>query len=294
MELTKYQRDSYKIFGGIAKKWLEKEPNLERNLLQARFKIRGEAYISYVLMSAIISLFFGFVIVGLHLFVFYSIFYLSIPLLKILIYLSPLLFFLLTYMILMIIPSIKANERKKNIDLNLPYAVNFISAMASANVNPAEIFKGLSLQKIYGEVQKEALWIVRDVEVLGKDFITALHNAIARSPSQKFQDFLQGIIVTSISGGDLKSYFIQKSKSFMGESVIEQKRLLETLGLLAETFVIVVVAMPLFLIVMMSVFMMTEGGGGSSSSYLYMIIFLMTPSAQLGFIYAIKSTVPMV
>lgn len=292
MELTNYQKYSYKVFGIFASNWLKNEPILEKKLQQARLRIRPEAYMAYVLMSAMVSIIIGFVIIALYFFIFSSIFQLSIPFLKVLIYLSPLLLSLMTYMSLMATPSIKAGERKKNLDMNLPYATNFIAAMASANVNPANIFKGLSKQTIYGEVQQEALWIVRDIEILGKDFISALHNAIERSPSTKFQDFLQGIIVTSISGGELKTYFVQKSQAFMNESVIEQKKLLETLGILAETFVIVVVAMPLFLIVMMSVFMMTEGEGGGSASYLYMIIFLMIPASQVGFIYAIKSTVP--
>lgn len=294
LELTKYQRDSYKIFGDIAKKWLKKEQTLETNLLYARFQIRAEAYMAYVLTSAFVSIIVGIIVLLLHLFIFSSMPYLSIPIIKIMIYLSPMLFFVMTYLLLMSAPSIKASERKKNIDMNLPYATNFIAAMASANVNPASIFKGLSKQTIYGEVQKEALWIIRDIELLGKDFITALRDAIERTPSQKFQDFLQGIIVTSISGGELKSFFIQKSESYMSECIIDQKRLLETLGILAETFVIVVVAMPLFLIVMMSVFMMTEAEGGTSASYLYMIIYFMTPASQVGFIFCIKSTVPMV
>lgn len=207
-----------------------------------------------------------------------------------LLFLLPLLLFIGVFFGILLAPSIKASERKKNIEMNLPYAINYIAAMASANVHPLIIFKGLAKQKIYGEVQKEAAWIIRDVEILGKDLITALRLAIERSPSSKFQEFLQGIITTSVSGGELKPYFISKSAGYMKDNHMDQKKRLETLGILAETFVTVVVAAPLFLLVMISVFTLTEAG--ASTTILYMIIFLMIPVSQAGFIFTIKQAVP--
>jgi hypothetical protein len=47
--------------------------------------------------------------------------------------------------------------------------------------------------------------------------------------------------------------------------------------------------MPLFLIVMMSLMALVGKTGGSSIMLLYMIVFLMIPLSQVGFIVAIKS-----
>ena len=206
------------------------------------------------------------------------------------IFLLPIILFTSVFLGILIYPAILASERKKKIEANLPYAINFIAAMASANVHPFVIFKGLAKQNIYGEVQKEASLIVRDVEILGKDLITALRFGIERTPSPKFQEFLQGIITTSVSGGELKPYFMAKSIGFMKDNQLEQSKSLETLGILAETFVTVVVAAPLFLLVMISVFAMTDSG--ASTTFLYLITFLMIPVSQAGFIFAIKQAVP--
>lgn len=261
---------------------------LEKKLLQSQMKIRAEAYIAYALMSAIYAL-----VISIPISIFLVIMEFKLGtsfLITLFTFLLPLIISISVFFGILSYPSLKAMERRKNIEANLPFAVNYISAMASADVHPLKIFKGLAKQKIYGEVQKETSWIVRDVEILGKDLITALRLAIERSPSPKFQEFLQGIITTSLSGGELKPYFVAKSIGFMRDNQLNQSKCLETLGILAETFVTVVVAAPLFLLVMISVFTLTESG--ASTTFLYLITFLMIPVSQAGFIFAIKQAVP--
>src|SRR5207244_2008252 len=128
-----------------------------------------------------------------------------------------------------------------------------VGAMASADVPVDVIFKELSKQTIYGEVAREAEWITRDTELLGLDILTALRKAAQRSPSSKFSDFLQGVVTTSTSGGQLKPYFLVKAEQFEKEDRLEMRKKMETLGMLAESFVTVVVAFPLFLVVIMAI-----------------------------------------
>src|SRR5436853_2130926 len=143
-------------------------------------------------------------------------------------------------------------------------AMSFISAMASADVPVDVIFKELSKQPVYGEVAKEAEWITRDTELLGVDILTAIRNAAGRSPSNKFQDFLQGVVTTSTSGGQLKPYFLMKAEQFEKEDRLEMRKRMETLGMLAESFVTVVVAFPLFLVVIMAIMaLISKGSSGS-------------------------------
>ena len=107
--------------------------------------------------------------------------------------------------------------------MHLPYALNFISAMSSAGITPTEIFKSLSKQKIYGEIREESLWIYRDVGFLGRDIISAIKANINRTPSEKFKEFLQGVIVTVQSGGALKPYFMSKADQYTRENRIASK-----------------------------------------------------------------------
>jgi flagellar protein FlaJ len=104
----------------------------------------------------------------------------------------------------------------------------------------------------------------------------------------KFQDFLQGVVTTTLSGGQLKPYFLMKSEQFARLATLDSKKNQETLGMLAESFVTVVVAMPLFLIVMMSLMALVGKTAGSSILLLDMIVYVMIPVSQLGFIVVIK------
>ena len=104
------------------------------------------------------------------------------------------------------IPHSHIKKRAANIDRFLPYAVNFISTMAIAGVSPADIFRSFSTIDIYGEVQKEAKKIIKELDVMGIDTITALKHALENTPSKKFKSFLQGIIGTIQSGSDLHIY----------------------------------------------------------------------------------------
>jgi flagellar protein FlaJ len=186
-------------------------------------------------------------------------------------------------------PGSKARSRGKAIDRKISSAMSFVSAMASADVNIDAIFKELAGQKIYGEVAEEAAWITRDTELLGLDILTAIKNGAMRTPSKRFQDFLQGVVTTATSGGQLKPYFLAKAEQYERENKLELLQRVETMGLLAETFVTVVVAFPLFLVIIIAIFAIIGGGGQFMITVLYGIILGMIPMSQIGFIIFMHS-----
>ena len=146
--------------------------------------------------------------------------------------------------------------------------------MSSAGITPTEIFKSLSKQDIYGEIKEEASWIYRDVTLMGMDVITSIRSNMEITPSQKFKEFLQGMIVTVTSGGSLKTYFMNKANQYMWENRQEQKQLLESLGIMAESYVTAAVAGILLLLIVIPLMMIISGDfnamflyGHSSNSY---------------------------
>jgi flagellar protein FlaJ len=178
-------------------------------------------------------------------------------------------------------PKSRAKTRKKKIDLNLAYAINFISAMASAGVTPTEIFKSLSKQKIYSEVKDESAWIYRDVSLLGFDILTAIKKNISRTPSQKFKEFLQGMVVTVTSGGSLRTYFMNKADQYLWENRNTQKQFLETLGIMAESYVTAAVAGVLLLLIVIPLMMIISGSW--NQTFLYILILIVVPLIHIGF-----------
>ncbi len=287
--LTKYQSLCYKIFGRKASKSTQIE-YIKRAIEKSFMEVRPEAYVSMAWMNGILGGVAGIVLIFLYFYVLPQFFSLPTKLLAVVVP-SPILLGALAYFITMMLPESRANRRKKDIDVKLPYALNFIAAMSTAGITPAEIFKSLAEQPVYGEVHKESAWIYRDIAIFNIDIITALRNAANRTPSVKFQEFLQGAITTIHSGGDLKKYFLAKADEYMRENRRLQKEFLETLGVLAESYVTVVVAAPLFLIIMLSVMSMF-GGSPSTALVMYLIAFIMLPVANLGFALVIQSMSP--
>lgn len=153
-----------------------------------------------------------------------------------------------------------AEARRKDIEEVLPSALTFIASLANAGVVPTNIFKALSESDVYGEIAVEAGRIYRDINVFAKDMTQALQDATLRCPSPMFEEFLSGALTTASTGGDLKGYFLGKAEHFADEQERLQRKSLEGIGIMAESYVVVAAAAPLFLIVTFSVLILISSG----------------------------------
>jgi flagellar protein FlaJ len=288
IKLTSFQDLGWRTMGRTAKKRTNQLQILDESLQKAHMKIRPEEYLAYVLMATVVTGIVGVVIaivVGMVLFSFMGV---AVALRIMVSVLAIVLLPVMTYFLLLSSPGSKAKSRARDIDKRIAAAMSFISAMASADVNIDVIFKELSRQKVYGEIASEAAWITRDTELLGSDILSAIKRAAKRSPSAKFQDFLQGVVTTSTSGGQLKPYFLLKAEEYQKENKLALKSQMETLGMLAESFVTVVVAFPLFLVLIMAIMAIVGGGDPAFMVImLYLVVLMMIPVSQFGFVFVI-------
>ena len=294
VSLSPREQLAWRTFGKFVQARHTDNPELEDNLLKAHIRLRPEEYLALAWMNTTIasvasvsaalvaSLLLAFLRVDIVFILFLFGLVAVIPI-------------FLSYMVAFGLPigyhgkpAALAKRRGRKIDKKISGAMSFISAMASADVPVDVIFKELSKQEVYGEVAKEAEWITRDTELLGADILTAIRRAAQRSPSSKFQDFLQGVVTTSTSGGQLKPYFLMKAEQFEKEDRLEMRKKMETLGMLAESFVTVVVAFPLFLVVIMAIMaLISKTQSGFVLELLYVVVGLMIPVSQFGFIFVI-------
>ena len=276
MPLNNYQKMCYRWFGRTAESMVTDK--MRKNLEMAHISIRPGAYISCVWLNTILVAI-ATSVIFLSLIIFFT---LELWLTLILV-IFPVLLTALAYFYFKMMPASRARSRAKKIDLHLPYALNFISAMSSAGITPTEIFKSLSKQRIYGEIREEALWIYRDVSLLGKDIISAIKANINRTPSEKFKEFLQGALVTVQSGGALKPYFMAKADQYTRENRVAQKQQIESLGIMAEAYVTTAVAGVLMLIVIIPLLMIISSAGPEQLSFMYVFVFLIVPMIHIGF-----------
>jgi flagellar protein FlaJ len=191
----------------------------------------------------------------------------------------PLLFYLfsITY------PFIRLKSRKAKIDLKLPHAIVYMQSL-SKSMPLFEIFKSIFLEKeLYGEVSEEFGFIVRDVELFGENLLNAIKNLADSTPSENLKELLEGLILV-FETGNFQEYFSTKSSHFRNKAKKQLEIHLKTLEILAEVFVVVFVAMPVFLIVMVS----TMGLMGKAVSYEYFIyLYVFIPVGSMLLIYVI-------
>ena len=130
---TNYSNFCKKIFGNIVKeknKIRAEEKNL--TLIKADIYQNYDEYYSMGIMSSILSFIISFII--------FLILYLIFPnniTLYFLIFL-PILITFSAAVTLYYLPAYQIKRRGRNIDLFLPYAINFISSMAVAGISPAK------------------------------------------------------------------------------------------------------------------------------------------------------------
>ncbi|RLF41055.1 MAG: hypothetical protein DRN12_04005 [Thermoplasmata archaeon] len=281
MKSTAYSRFCRRLFSKLFEHLNISETSRNRLLEKADISMVYQEYYSMVLMNIII----GFTVSFLSTLIVYLLLPNQITALLLLTVSSVVPVAIGLYYITL--PASKAKSRGKNIDRFLPYATNFINTMSVAGISPAEIFEALSEVELYGELQKEAKKIVTEIDMMGVDTITALKHAIQISPSEKFKEFLQGILGVIMSGSELTPYFQRCVDKYMERDLIERKKNLESLAVMAEAFVVTVIAFPLFLVIIISIMGMTSGG--ISFEFLFILAFLILPLAYFGFYVMMKS-----
>jgi len=129
------------------------------------------------------------------------------------------------------------------------------------------------------EIASESNEIVRDVEILGDDIITALEKERLRSPSSRFNELLEGLVATIRSGGNVRSFLLDSTRTIMDYRRISAKQLVETLASFAEVYVELLVVFPLLIIVMFSVMALIGNGlgGFSVTTMMVFVSYLIIP-----------------
>lgn len=268
---------SYK---SLVRAWIQKDPlryrSLHADMISARMGLTLEIYLSRLFLIGIfagigaallgwmvsgffmkqelasISGFYYFFAVELPL----TIFGVPVPLIvKVFAaLLSMILVFFLVYGVGLHYPGLIMKNRATRINLSLHNVVAYMYAMRRGGAQMMVIFQSLSENAgIYGEVANEFRQVIRDADFFGYDVVTSIRLLIETTPSEKFKEFLQDMLSVIESGGNLATFFGDRVRLYQEEARLEQKNFLNVLALVAEGYVTLFVAGPLFLIIIMVV-----------------------------------------
>jgi len=248
---------AYQLIGEKTGRVLPLFRDLDLNLQRAGLKINFKAYVSLTIFATIlISLAALISVPCLLAFVF------SIP------FFSAVLFgvggslFAVAFSIIgfYLYPIYRADKLKRELEDELTFTTGYMAILASAGVSPEKIFYSISNLSVPLTVSEEAKNIVRDVNLFGLDVISALEKTSRRTPSERFREMLEGFISTIHSGGNLAAYLREKSRQYMKLKRISLSKFSDTLSILSEFYVALLVTGPLLLVIMLAVMAMLGGG----------------------------------
>ncbi|OKY78252.1 MAG: Pilus assembly protein TadC [Candidatus Methanohalarchaeum thermophilum] len=187
-------------------------------------------------------------------------------------------------------PNLKCISRSIAINLEIDSAVTFMYGLSVGDMDLPEIFRRLAKNKeSYGEVAKEAEYIVTLMDYFSEDVISAIRETIMITPSEKMKDFLSNLLLVVRAGGDVPSYLEEKSEQYLNESFEEQESYIEFLGYLSEAYIVIMVVGPLLIILGLTILALSFG---NLPKHLELIIFSLLSLGGLFFIIIIELVSP--
>ncbi|NUB91297.1 type II secretion system F family protein [Haloterrigena sp. SYSU A121-1] len=179
-------------------------------------------------------------------------------------------------------PRYVADERARRIETALPSTVAFLYALSRSGMAfPKAIRIVAAHEATYGEAAAEFDVAVRNMDTFGVDAVTALQTMGRRSPSPQFREFSENLVSVLQSGHSLSDFLERQYRDYQEEAESQQERTLGLLSTLAEAYVTVLVAGPLFLITILVVIGIAVG---DTLEPLRALIYLILPVGNLAFV----------
>ena len=263
---------SYRLFGGIAPKFLGRVFEFKEHLAKAGIKIYPATYISLMFLMALLTLPVSIVAIVLIYFtkIFFLIFLVPVP-----------IYVMIGFMVA---PMSRAGERASALEREMPFAATYITVMASGGIPPYMSFKRLTDVELLPATRKEARSLIRDVEIFGVDPLTALQKAAKYNPLDIFRDFVSGYASSVIIGGDVIHFLETKAHDIFKAGSMRAKAAAERMGMLLESFIIVMVLMSLCFYILFSVESIYSTGLDMGSGVI-MYTYVFTPLLSIVFIW---------
>ena len=241
---------SYKLLNEHVKFLHPKLKSLDKSIKQAMMPIPFEVYVSSMVFFSLIAGICGAVF-ALIVTQFINIQPASLSIL--LPVLAGFMLFGITFGILQVIPKVRVTNRSSKLVEEIPHFIGYMSTLATSGLTLEGIFKAIAKEETEEDIVKDARFIVRNIDILGMDLISAIKDLIHRTPTGPYSELLEGAVVTVQSGGDLKEYFNATAKVQLEEKKMLMQKTTESLGSVAEIYTILLIVFPLLAVIMLSI-----------------------------------------
>jgi flagellar protein FlaJ len=292
MDLEKPLAMAYQLMGNKTVRFMPLFKDLDQTLQKSGLKINFKAYVSLTILSSLLVTLSVAVVLPVVLF-----FVSNMPVGSVLLFGFGGALFTCAFTVIgfYLYPVYHADKHKRELDDELPFTTGYMAILASAGVSPEKIFHSLSNLNVPLAASTEAKEVIKNINLFGLDVISALEKTSRRTPSEKFRDTIEGIISTIHAGGNLGAFLRGKFKTAMKLKKLSLKKYADSLSVLSEIYVALLLTGPLLLVIMVSV-MSVLGGGGlgilSPDLLLSLLTYLAIPVCAVIFLIILDSTSP--
>ncbi|WP_435146280.1 type II secretion system F family protein [Halobaculum sp. P14] len=158
-------------------------------------------------------------------------------------------------------PTVRARQRARRADLMLPHAVIFLYALSHGGMNLLSVSSRLAdARDVYREPAAAFDDVVADVTWFDRSLLSALTAARERTPGDATSSFFDELVAVVETGGDVDSFLETEADRHLELAAQKQEQLLDDLETLAEVYVTVVFAGPIFLLVTLLVVSFVRAG----------------------------------
>lgn len=121
-------------------------------------------------------------------------------------------------------------KQKKKIERELPYFITIVSLLATSGLGPYFIFKKLKEINLLPTIKIESEKILKRIDLLGLDPLTAMNQAKDKPSSKALGEFLSGYVSSIQSGGNVLNYLKSKMTTAYENHENAQKQSIEKIS----------------------------------------------------------------
>ena len=282
---------SYRLLNEHVQFLYPKLTGLEKTLKQAMLPVPFDVYVCSMVFFSLLAAIFG-AIIGAVISIFMNV--------------QPLVFAILlpiivgaglgqmTFFVLQMLPTIQLKNRSSKLTEELPHFIGYMATLATNGLSLEGIFKAIAKEDTDEEIVKDAKFITRNIHILGMDLLTAISDLIKRTPKGPYAELLEGAIITTQTGGDLKEYFLATAKVQLEEKKMSLKKSTESLGVMAEMYTILLIVFPLMAIIMLSIMaiMSADLAGFDLLTLMNLLSYVLVPFFGVLLLFMMDTMVP--
>src|SRR5574341_2665558 len=107
------------------------------------------------------------------------------------------------------------NKQKKKIEREIPYFITVVTLLATSGLGPYFIFQKIREFNLLPTIRAESEKILKRIDLLGVDPLTAMSQAKDRPSAKALGEFLGGYVSSIQSGSSVVHYLKSQSKSVL-------------------------------------------------------------------------------